>query len=475
VSNEILYTFYTFVVYFLYNCIVEEGKILIIDDNEGILKSLRYALKFEFRTVRTTRTPNQIPSLLHAEKFDVILLDMNFSAGVTTGNEGIFWLREILKLDPEAVIILITAYGDVDLAVRAIKEGAVDFIIKPWDPEKLISTLKAAYKLSLSKKEVMKLKRAQVHLKEDISREFGPIIGESRVFRQTMDLVMKSAPTEANVLILGENGTGKELLAREIHRYSVRSKEVFVSVDMSSLSESLIESELFGHKKGAFTDAREDRVGRFESASGGTLFLDEIGNIPMSVQAKLLSVLQNRIIYRVGSNKPIPVDIRLVTATNKSIRSLVADNYFREDLYYRINTIEIQLPPLRDREQDILLLAEHFLHLYRKKYAKPLLKINSTAMDKLNAYPWPGNIRELRHTIEKAVILSEGDTLKPGDFLFSVEEETGEEPETLNLGEVEKNTIMRALKKHQGNLSKTAVELGITRKTLYSKIERYDL
>ena len=454
---------------------MEEGKILVIDDNEGILKSLRYALKFEFRLVRTTRTPNQIPSLLQSEKFDVILLDMNFSAGVNTGNEGIFWLREILKLEPEAVVVLITAYGDVELAVRAIKEGAVDFIIKPWDPDKLMATLKAAFKLSRSKKEVMKLKSAQVHLKEDISREFGPVIGESAEFRQTMDLVIKSAPTEANVLILGENGTGKEVLAREIHRYSDRKGEVFISVDMSSLSENLIESELFGHQKGAFTDAREDRVGRFESASGGTLFLDEIGNIPMSVQAKLLSALQNRIIYRVGSNKPIPVDIRLITATNKSIRGLVADNHFREDLYYRINTIEIQIPPLRDRDQDILLLAEHFLNIYRRKYGKPLLKINSTAMDKLNSYPWPGNIRELRHTIEKAVILSEGDTLTPGDFLFTVEAEASMEPETLNLDEVEKSTIAKALKKYGGNLSKTAEELGITRKTLYSKIEKYDL
>lgn len=452
-----------------------EGKILIIDDNEGILKSLRYALKFEFRMVRTTRSPNQIPSLLQSEKFDVILLDMNFSAGVSTGNEGIFWLREILKLEPEAVVILITAYGDVELAVRAIKEGAVDFIIKPWDPDKLITTLKAAFKLSRSKKEVLKLKHAQAHLEEDISREFGTIIGESTEFRQTMDMVSKSAPTEANVLILGENGTGKEVLAREIHRHSRRSGEVFISVDMSSLSEGLIESELFGHKKGAFTDAGEDRVGRFESASGGTLFLDEIGNIPMSVQAKLLTVLQNRIIYRVGSNKPIPVDIRLITATNKSIRGLVADNHFREDLYYRINTIEIQLPPLRERDIDILLLAEHFLHLYRKKYGKPLLKINSRAMDKLKSYPWPGNIRELRHTIEKAVILSEGSTLTPEDFLFSVQEETSMEPESLNLEEIEKGAIIKALKKYSGNLSKTAAELGITRKTLYSKIDKYDL
>jgi DNA-binding NtrC family response regulator len=454
---------------------MEEGKILIIDDNEGILKSLRYALKFEFRTVKTTRTPNQIPSLLQTEKFDVILLDMNFSAGVNTGNEGIYWLREILKLDPEVVVVLITAYGDVELAVRAIREGAVDFIVKPWDPEKLISTLKAAFKLSLSKKEVLKLKSAQEHLKEDISREFGPIIGESAKFRQTMDLVIKSAPTDANVLLLGENGTGKEILAREIHRNSDRSGEVFISVDMSSLSESLIESELFGHKKGSFTDAQEDRVGRFESASGGTLFLDEIGNIPISVQAKLLTVLQNRIIYRVGSNKPIPVDIRLITATNKSIRGLVTDNYFREDLYYRINTIEIQLPPLRDRQEDILLLAEHFLHLYKKKYVKPLLKINSTAMDKLKSYSWPGNIRELRHTIEKAVILSEGNTLTADDFLLSVDHSDGMEAETLNLDEVEISTIMKALKKYQGNLSKTATELGITRKTLYSKIEKYGL
>jgi DNA-binding NtrC family response regulator len=454
---------------------MEEGKILIIDDNEGILKSLRYALKFEFSTVRTTRNPNQIPSLLQSEKFDVILLDMNFSAGVTTGNEGIFWLNEILKLDLEAVVVLITAYGDVELAVRAIREGAVDFIIKPWDPDKLIATIKAALKLSRSKREVAKLKHAKVHLEEDISREFGPVVGESDEFRKTMDLVIKSAPTEANVIILGENGTGKEVIAREIHRNSDRRGEVFISVDMSSLSENLIESELFGHQKGAFTDAREDRVGRFESASGGTLFLDEIGNIPMSVQAKLLTVLQNRIIYRVGSNKPIPVDLRLITATNKSIRNLVADNQFREDLYYRINTIEIQLPSLRERSEDILLLAEHFLHIYRKKYGKPLLKINAMAMDKLNAYPWPGNIRELRHTIEKAVILSEGTALVPEDFLFSVAEEASMEPETLNLDEIEKSTIIKALKKFGGNLSKTAAELGITRKTLYSKIEKYGL
>ena len=454
---------------------MDEGKILIIDDNEGILKSLRYALKFEFSMVKTTRNPNQIPSLLQSERFDVILLDMNFSAGVTTGNEGIFWLNEIMKLDPEAVVVLITAYGDVELAVRAIREGAVDFIIKPWDPEKLIATLKSAFRLSLSKKEVIKLKKTQVQLEEDISREFGQVVGESAEFRKTMDLVAKSAPTEANVLILGENGTGKEVVAREIHRHSNRKDEVFISVDMSSLSENLIESELFGHQKGAFTDAREDRVGRFESASGGTLFLDEIGNIPMSVQAKLLTVLQNRIIYRVGSNKPIPVDIRLITATNKSIRNLVADNQFREDLYYRINTIEIPLPPLREREGDILLLAEHFLHSYRKKYDKPLLKITARAMDKLNTYPWPGNIRELRHTIEKAVILSEGKALVPEDFLFSVAEEANAEPETLNLDEIEKNTIIKALKKYGGNLSKTAGELGITRKTLYSKIEKYGL
>jgi len=454
----------------------KEGSILIVDDNEGILKSLRYSLKFEFSKVKGVRNPNQIPSLLESESFDVILLDMNFAAGITSGNEGIFWLNEILKYDPDAVVVLITAYGDIELAIRTIKEGATDFILKPWDTEKLISTLRAAYKLRQSRLEVVRLKGKQEHLSEETSRDFGTIIGESEAIKSVFEVIRKVAGTDANILILGENGTGKELVAREIHRLSQRSKEVIISVDMAALSENLIESELFGHVAGAFTDAKQDRTGKFESASAGTLFLDEIGNIPMSVQAKLLNALQSRIITRVGSNKPIPVDIRLVSATNKSIAQLISDSLFREDLYFRINTIEITLPPLRERGEDIVLLAEHFLARYGNKYDKPRIRIDSNAIKKLASYHWPGNIRELQHTIEKAVILCDSNVLTPDLFMFSMGEELDEPgDEVLNLDQVEKMAISRALKKCNGNVSNTALELGITRKTLYSKIHKYGL
>jgi len=454
----------------------KEGKILVIDDNEGILKSLRFSLKYEFEEVKAVKNPNLIPGLITSESFDVILLDMNFRTGVQTGNEGIFWLNEILKMDPDAVVVLITAYGDVELAVRAIKEGATDFVLKPWDAEKLISTIRAAYKLRQSKREVIRLKNKQLHLSEETNKEFTTIIGDSPVMKELMKIVHKISVTDANVLILGENGTGKELIAREIHRLSNRSSELFISVDLNSLSEGLFESELFGHVKGAFTDAKEDRTGRFESASGGTLFLDEIGNLPISLQTKLLTVLQNRIISRVGSNKPIPVDIRLISATNKPVHNLIDEGLFREDLYFRINTIEINMPPLRSRGNDILLLAEYFMKYFGRKYEKSSLKINASAIQKLLNYHWPGNVRELRHTIEKAVILSDKNILTPEDFYFSLgeKEETALEA-TLKLDDVEKVTIQKALDKHRGNLSNTARELGITRKTLYAKIEKYGL
>ena len=452
------------------------ASILVIDDNEGILKSLRFSLKHEFGEIETVRNPNLIPGLIATGKWDVILLDMNFSAGLRTGNEGIFWLREIMKTDSDAVVILITAYGDVELAVKGIKEGAIDFVVKPWDNDKLITSISAALRLRRTRLQVKNLTNKQNELQKDISREFGKMLGRSDAFMEVMETIKKVACTDANILVLGENGTGKELVAREIHRLSPRSENAFVSVDMASLPETLIESELFGHVKGAFTDAKESRTGRFESASGGTLFLDEIGNIPYSVQSKLLTVLQNRQLSPVGSNRIVKVDIRLISATNKPIHSMITDNLFREDLLYRINTIEITLPPLRERGEDIILLAEYYLNQFAKKYDKPGLRLSSTAADKLMKYRWPGNIRELRHTIEKTVILSNGQHLQADDFYFSLgDDEMDGASESLNLEIIEKAAIRKALKKYQGNISQTANELGITRKTLYTKMEKYGL
>lgn len=454
-----------------------KGKILIVDDNEGILKSLSFILKQEFEEVTGIKNPSKFTSLLQSGSFDVILLDMNFSAGINTGNEGIFWLKKITSADPDAVVILITAYGDIELAVRAMKEGATDFIQKPFDPVKLVSTVKSAYQLRLSKLQVSKLIHKQKHLSEDLDKTFVSLIGESPAMMQILATVKKVAPTDANVLILGENGTGKELIAREIHRQSKRADEVFISVDLGSLTESLFESELFGHVKGAFTGAMEDRKGRFETASGGTLFLDEIGNLPISLQSKLLTVLQNRYIIPVGSNKPVPIDVRLITATNKHISEMIRDNLFREDLIFRINTIQIEIPPLRNRDGDILLLAEHFLKLYGKKYEKPYLKISSTAVEKLKLYEWPGNVRELQHMIENSVIMADEGVIRPENLHFTTKIYSGKSlaDNSLNLNNVEKLTIKEALFKNKGNINQTAKELGITRKTLYSKIEKYEL
>ena len=453
-----------------------KGKILIADDNEGILNSLSFILRQEFEEVTTIKNPSKFTSLLRSGSFDIILLDMNFSAGVNTGNEGLFWLKEIIKEDPDAVIILITAYGDIELAVKAMKEGATDFIQKPFDTVKLVSTIKAAFQLRKSKVQVSKLLNKQKHLSEDLDKKFTSLIGESSVMKDILSTVRKVAPTDANVLILGENGTGKELIAREIHRQSKRSDDVFISVDLGSLSESLFESELFGHVKGAFTGAAEDRKGRFETATGGTLFLDEIGNLPISLQSKLLTVLQNRYIIPVGSNKPVPVDVRLITATNKHLPDLIRDNLFREDLMFRINTVQIEIPPLRNRGEDILLLAEHFLKIYGKKYEKSL-KISGTAIEKLKQYEWPGNIRELQHMLENSVIMVDEGVIKPENLRFTTSISSGKQlfDNSLNLNDVEKLTIKEALFKHKGNINQTAKELGITRKTLYSKIEKYEL
>ncbi len=454
-----------------------KGKILIVDDNEGILKSLSFILKQEFEEVTTIRNPAKFMTLVQSGSFDVILLDMNFSAGINTGNEGLFWLKEILKDDPNAIIILITAYGDIELAVRAMKEGATDFIQKPFDPVKLVSTVKSAWQLRLSKLQVTRLIHKQKQLSEDLDKTFTSLIGESASMKGILATVRKVAPTDANVLILGENGTGKELIAREIHRQSGRADEVFISVDLGSLTESLFESELFGHARGAFTGAIDDRKGRFETASGGTLFLDEIGNLPISMQSKLLTVIQNRYIIPVGSNRPVPIDVRLITATNKNLPEMIKDNLFREDLMFRINTIQIEIPPLRHRAGDILLLAEHFLKLYSKKYEKPYLRISASAIEKLDQYEWPGNVRELQHMIENSVIMADENIIKPDNLHFTTRLSTGKTltENSFNLSNIEKLTIKEALFKHKGNINRTAKELGITRKTLYSKIERYGL
>jgi DNA-binding NtrC family response regulator len=453
-----------------------KAKILIVDDNEGILKSLSFILKQEFEEVTTIRNPARLTSLLKSGSFDIILLDMNFSGGINTGNEGLFWLKEIIEDDADAVVILITAYGDIELAVKAMKEGATDFIQKPFDPVKLISTVKSAFQLRLSKRQVSKLIHKQKQLSADLDKTFNSLIGESQIMMKILATVRKVAPTDANVLILGENGTGKELIAREIHRQSGRADDVFISVDLGSLSESLFESELFGHAKGAFTGAFEDRKGRFETATGGTLFLDEIGNLPISMQSKLLTVIQNRYIIPVGSNKPVPIDVRLITATNKNLHEMIKDNLFREDLMFRINTIQIEIPPLRQRAEDVLLLTEHFLKLYSKKYEKNL-RISATAVEKLKQYEWPGNVRELQHMIENSVIMADEGIIRPENLHFTTKLSSGKTlPEnSLNLNNIEKLTIKEALFKHKGNINQTARELGITRKTLYSKIEKYEL
>lgn len=455
------------------------GRILIVDDDEDILQSARLFLKQHGAQVDTEKDPTSVPSLIKNETYDVILLDMNFNKDISNGENGFFWMHKILEIDPAAVVIFITAYGDVDQAVRAIKEGATDFVLKPWQNEKLLATISSALKLRASRVEANNLRHRQKQLIADIDQGFQEIIGHSPVMRNVFDTINKVAATDANVLILGENGTGKELVARALHRRSSRSEEVFISVDMGALTESLFESELFGHVKGAFTDARADRPGRFEIASGGSLFLDEIGNLSMPMQAKLLTVLQQRTVSRVGSNKNHPVDIRLICATNRDIYSMVDNQEFRQDLLYRINTIEIHLPPLRDRQEDIPLLLNHFLSKYTKHYNKDVRSIGEPALTKLTNYNWPGNVRELIHSVERAVILTEHDILQPKDFFFSNNSDKQSNVslvmDDLNLDEIEKLAIQRALKKHHGNISHAADELGITRAALYRRMEKYGI
>ncbi|MBN1144759.1 MAG: sigma-54-dependent Fis family transcriptional regulator [Bacteroidales bacterium] len=458
----------------------KKGRILIVDDNVQILSSLQLLLKSEFAEISTLKNPNQIPFVLQSGHFDIVLLDMNFRSGDNTGNEGLYWLTEILKRDPQVVVIMITAYGDIDLAVKAIKRGATDFISKPWDAEKLIVTLTNSLEIKLKRVEVKKLQGRQRQLSEDMEKQFRLFRGISKKMEQVYKTIDKVALTDANVLILGENGTGKEVIAREIHKRSLRAAEIFLSVDMGSISETLFESEMFGHVKGSFTDAREDRTGRFEAASGGTLFMDEIANLSMPAQSKLLGVLQSYEITRLGSNNPVKVDFRLISATNKIPAELIHQNLFREDLLFRINTIQIELPPLRERTEDIPGLAEYFLKQFALKYGKPGLKMTGDTYDALADYHWPGNIRELKHTIEKAVILSDTDLLKPDNLglrsgntnIYAARDRDGD---TGSLSDIERNAIIRALERFDGNVTKAAKLLEISRTTLYSKAREYGI
>jgi len=455
----------------------ELGKILIIDDDEDVLLAAKLLLKKHAQQVIIEKNPKKIPFLLNNDSYDVILLDMNFSKDITSGKEGFHWLNEIVTKDPQAVVILITAFGDVEMAVKALKEGATDFVLKPWQNEKLLATLATASKLKRSYNEVDRLKKAKKQLEQDINQPFKDIIGSGPAMSKVYKLIDKVAKTDANVLILGENGTGKELIARALHQKSMRKDNVFVGVDMGAITETLFESELFGHKKGAFTDAKADRPGRFEIANEGTLFLDEIGNLNMPLQSKLLAVLQNREVTRLGTNNPIKIDIRLICATNMPIDEMVAEGQFRQDLLYRINTVEVQLPSLRERLEDIPQLSEHFYAMYAKKYRKELTGLTDAANDHLRKYPWPGNVRELQHAIERAVIMTENDKLDQEDFFF-LTASTQEMPaagDNYNLDEIEKNVIHRAIDKHSGNISKAAKELGLTRASLYRRLEKHGL
>lgn len=452
------------------------GSVLIVDDNPAVIRSLRLFLKDRFDQVYTAGDPDQLPGLLKEFSPDVILLDMNFTAGERSGREGLKWLRKILSTDPDASVVFITAYGGIDLAVRAIREGAVDFILKPWDNQKLLATLISALALRKSRQSIKDLHIKQSALKSVIERDSLFLPGNSSSMQAIHAAVSKVARTEADVLITGENGTGKELIAREIHRKSARSPEVFLSVDLSAVPESLFESELFGHKKGSFTDARQERIGKFQAASGGTLFLDEVGNLSLPLQSKLLSVLQNREIVPVGSNVPVPIDIRLICATNKNLEQMIRDDLFRADLYYRINTIQIEVPPLRERGDDITELAAHFLKLFSQKYDKPGLRFTVSALDMIRNARWPGNVRELKHAVEKAVILSDTDIIDPE--LLGLRREVRENFENLDeltMEGYEKEIIARILRKHSGNISQTAAELNLSRQTLYRKIQKYGL
>ncbi|MEM6806981.1 MAG: sigma-54 dependent transcriptional regulator [Bacteroidota bacterium] len=447
--------------------LLKNSKLLIIDDDVDVLTAMSMLFKSQAKEVVTEKNPNKLTSLLKAQKFDLVILDMNFNRMINTGNEGIYWLNTIKSLDKEVDVVLITAYGDMDLAIKSLKEGASDFFVKPWENEKLVESIKEILaKKKSDKKEKWKPEANKVQL-----------LGESELMKDVFFKLRKIAPTDANILILGENGTGKDLIARALHDNSLRKDQPFVKVDVGALTTTLFESELFGHKKGAFTDARDDRQGRFEAANGGTLFLDEIGNISLQQQAKLLSVLQNREIIPLGSNRPIPIDIRLICATNVGLEYLAKEENFRKDLYYRINTVDMLIPALRDRGKDILLLARHFIEVYTDKYLKPSLNMEDSFVKKLKSYHFPGNVRELQYVLERAVIMVEGDSLTDSDLVFSPIESasTTTESNEVNLEAVERNTILKVIEKNKGNISKSAKELGITRTALYRRLNKHGL
>ena len=453
------------------------GSVLIVDDDAAILTAFELLLKPHLRSVETERDPHNIEKRLKSKAYDVVFLDMNFAKGSTTGEEGFRWLNRILSIDPGAVVILITAYGDIETAVRAIKEGATDFVVKPWQNEKILATLSSALKLRESQVKLAAMRTREKLLSADLDQPFHDIVGKSASMAQIFETIRKVAATEANILVLGENGTGKELVARAVHRFSNRADNPFIAVDMGAISETLFESELFGHEKGSFTGATNERMGRFEIASGGTLFLDEIANLSLSLQAKLLAAVERREVMRVGSDKSRPIDIRLISATNMPIHEMVPQRKFREDLLYRINTVEINLPPLRERMDDIPLLVEHFMRIYGRKYQKAHIRVSPKAMKALSEYHWPGNVRELQHVIERAVILSDSDSLQPEEILLKTSMTTqgnGSDSDR-SLDEIEKRHIEMTIKKHNGNVSAAAKELGLTRTALYRRIRKHGI
>jgi two-component system response regulator HydG len=448
---------------------LKNAHILAIDDDSDVLTAVKLFLKKEVKEITIEKNPNTIPYLLGQHKFDLVLLDMNFDSAVHTGNEGLYWLKRILELAPGTKVIMITAYGGVDLAVRSLKEGAQDFLIKPWHNDRLLETI-----TEILHKKPSSLARSGIPI---INEPGSELLGDSPLMRDIFKKIEKIAPTDANIFIQGENGTGKDLIAKEIHLKSLRADKPFIKVDLGSLTESLFESELFGYKKGAFTDAKEDRMGRFEEANGGTLFLDEIGNTSLHQQIKLLTVLQNRQVTRLGSNRSSPIDIRLISATNLPFSELANENRFRKDLIYRINTIELILPPLRDRSGDISLLVKYFLKQYGAKYLKLQIGLDSKALQKLESYHFPGNIRELQYIIERAVIMNEEDRIGEEDLIFSSLENSSPEMNSSNLllSNIEKSTIQKVMEKHNGNITKVAKDLGLTRTALYRRLSKYGL
>ncbi len=452
-----------------------EARILVVDDNRNVLTALDLLLSREFTGVKCISKPGQILSELQADSYSAVLLDMNYVAGQHTGNEGLFWLRELMKTDPDLSVVMITAFGDIELAVTALKEGAVDFVLKPWDNQKLLATMLTAVRLTHSRRKVKSLQKDKASLKAELKGKPKRMIGRSAAMRRVYEMVEKVASTPANVLISGENGTGKELIAREIHERSDRSAEIMVSIDLGAVPDTLFESELFGHVKGAYTDAHTDRIGKIETAHRGTLFFDEIGNLALTLQAKLLSVLQNRTITRLGSAEIVPVDIRLVCASNMNLEAMVEEGRFRMDLLYRINTIRVELPPLRERDEDVLLLAAYFLHNFSMRYNKPGLKMDGKAEAALKKWSWPGNVRELQHSMERAVILTEGKIIGEDSFQFSTAASTSTSSFDGSLDEVEARLIRYSIKKYGGNMSAVALQLGISRQTLYNKIKKYGL